>query len=87
MRQITIRQLVRQASRANIEAWLPCEVTSDGEVIAVLTFPDDVRQTMQVSSQLTQNVRQANTKAPKQRTMSDKPIPGSYSKEYQLRRR
>ena len=42
MRQITVRQLVRQGSEANIRAWIPCEITADGEVIAIL---NDVRQT------------------------------------------
>ena len=46
MRQITIRQLVRQPG--SLVDWLPCEVTKDGEVIALMLPPSvshDVRQT------------------------------------------
>lgn len=56
MRQITIRQLVRQGSEAKIRDWMPCEITVDGVVIAVLVPACDVRQTGRV------DVRQA-TKA------------------------
>jgi len=45
LKQITIRQLVRQASQ--LQEWLPCEVVKDGEVIALLLPPNvahDVRQ-------------------------------------------
>lgn len=41
MRQITMRQLVRQAK--DIQSWLPFELVRDGEVIAVV-LPHDVRQ-------------------------------------------
>jgi len=44
MRQITIRQLVRQGSEAKIREWMPCEVVSDGVVIAALVPSHDVRQ-------------------------------------------
>ena len=44
MRQITVRQLVRQGSKAKLEEWIPCEITADGVVIAVLLCANDVRQ-------------------------------------------
>ena len=44
MKQITIRQLVRQGSKAKLEEWIPCEITVDGVVIAVLLRANDVRQ-------------------------------------------
>ena len=44
MKQITIRQLVRQGSKAKLEEWIPCEITADGIVIAVLLRANDVRQ-------------------------------------------
>ena len=44
MRQITVRQLVRQGSKAKLEEWIPCEITADGVVIAVLLRANDVRQ-------------------------------------------
>ena len=44
MRQITVRQLVRQGSKAKLEEWIPCEITADGVVIAVLLRASDVRQ-------------------------------------------
>ena len=44
MRQITIRQLVRQGNKAKLEEWIPCEITADGVVIAVLLRANDVRQ-------------------------------------------
>ena len=37
MKQISIRQLVKQSK--DIEKFLPCEVTRDGEVIATLISP------------------------------------------------
>jgi len=43
MKQVTIRQLVRQGSKAKLEEWMPCEIVSDGEVIATL-YPPVVRQ-------------------------------------------
>ena len=55
MRQITVRQLVRQGSKAKLEEWIPCEITSDGVVIAVLLRANDVRQ----GSKARQLVRQA----------------------------
>ena len=36
MRQITKRQLDRQGSKANIQAWAPFELVIDGEVVAVV---------------------------------------------------
>ena len=59
MRQITVRQLVRQASKAKLEEWIPCEITADGVVIAVLLRANDVRQ----ASKARQLVRQAKPKA------------------------
>ena len=56
MRQITVRQLVRQASKAKLEEWIPCEITADGVVIAILLRANDVRQ----GSKARQLVRQAN---------------------------
>jgi len=44
MRQITVRQLVRQGSKAKLEEWIPCEITADGVVIAILLRANDVRQ-------------------------------------------
>ena len=44
MKQITIRQLVRQGSKAKLEEWIPCEITADGVVIAILLRANDVRQ-------------------------------------------
>ena len=44
MKQITIRQLVRQGSVAKFKEWMPCEIVSDGEIIAVLLPYHDVRQ-------------------------------------------
>ena len=58
MRQITVRQLVRQGSKAKLEKWIPCEITADGVVIAVLLRANDVRQ--------------AKPDVPKLATMSDK---------------
>ena len=58
MRQITVRQLVRQGSKAKLEEWIPCEITADGVVIAVLLRANDVRQ--------------AKPDVPKLATMSDK---------------
>ena len=58
MRQITVRQLVRQGSKAKLEEWIPCELTADGVVIAVLLRANDVRQ--------------AKPDVPKLATMSDK---------------
>ena len=54
MKQITIRQLVRQASKAKLEEWIPCEITVDGVVIAVLLRANDVRR----ASKARQLVRQ-----------------------------
>ena len=45
MRQITLHQLVEQASKANIKAWMPFELTCDGEIIAVVQGNHDVPQT------------------------------------------
>lgn len=42
MKQITVRQLVRHPSQ--LEEWLPCEIIRDGEVVAVMLPPNDVRQ-------------------------------------------
>ena len=36
MKQITIRQLVRQANEAKLREWSPCIITSDGNAIVVL---------------------------------------------------
>ena len=58
MRQITVRQLVRQGSKAKLEEWIPCEITADGVVIAILLRANDVRQ--------------AKPDIPKLATMSDK---------------
>jgi len=44
MRQITVRQLVRQGNEAKIREWMPCEITADGVVIAALVPSCDVRQ-------------------------------------------
>ena len=55
MRQITVRQLVRQGSKAKLEEWIPCEITADGVVIAVLLRANDVRQ----ASKARHDVRQA----------------------------
>ena len=44
MRQITIRQLDRQGNVAKIKEWMPFELVSDGEVIAMVTAPDVDRQ-------------------------------------------
>jgi len=68
MKQITIRQLVRQGSKAKLEEWIPCEITADGVVIAVLLRANDVRQ----ASKARQLVRQAKPDVPKLATMSDK---------------
>ena len=68
MRQITVRQLVRQGSKAKLEKWIPCEITADGVVIAVLLRANDVRQ----ASKARQLVRQAKPDVPKLATMSDK---------------
>ena len=59
MKQITIRQLVRQGSKAKLEEWIPCEITADGVVIAVLLRANDVRQARHDVNKLA--------------TMSDKP--------------
>jgi len=61
MRQITVRQLVRQGSKAKLEEWIPCEITADGVVIAVLLRANDVRQ----ASKARQLVRQAKPDVPK----------------------
>ena len=44
MRQITLHQLVEQASKASIEGWMPFQIICDGEVIAVVQTPYDVEQ-------------------------------------------
>lgn len=36
MNRITIRQLVRQGNKEKIQSWLPFEIVSDGEVIAIV---------------------------------------------------
>lgn len=41
MKQISIRQLVKQSK--DIEKYLPCELTRDGEIIATI-LPYDVKQ-------------------------------------------
>lgn len=70
MKQVTIRQLVRQVSK--IEEWLPCEVVRDGEVIAVMYAPNDGRQPIgcdfKGETVMDNDVRQAS----KANTMSDK---------------
>ena len=55
MKQITIRQLVRQGSVAKFKEWMPCEIVSDGEIIAVLLPYHDVRQ----ANKAKHDVRQA----------------------------
>lgn len=48
MGQITMNQKslhdVHKASKANIEAWLPFQIVSDGEVIAEVSSPYDVHK-------------------------------------------
>lgn len=56
MKQITIRQLVRQGNEANLRAWMPCEITVDGIAIAALIPIHDVRQ----ANKANHDVRQAN---------------------------
>ena len=66
MRQITVRQLVRQGSKAKLEEWIPCEITADGVVIAVLLRANDVRQPSHNVNKLSKarhDVRQAKPKA------------------------
>jgi len=47
LKQITIRELRRLASATSLREAMPCEVTSDGEVIGYLVphMSHDVRQT------------------------------------------
>ena len=45
MKQITIRQLVRQSK--SIEEWLPFEIVRDGEVIAVVSSPNVAHDVIQ----------------------------------------
>ena len=69
MRQITVRQLVRQGSKAKLEEWIPCEITADGVVIAILLRANDVRQ---ARHDVRHDVRQARHDVNKLVTMSDK---------------
>ena len=43
MRQITVRQARRELSEAKVKEWMPFQLVSDGEVIAVVTPQYDVR--------------------------------------------
>ncbi len=57
MKQITIRQLVRQSK--SIEEWLPFELVRDGVVIAVVSSPN-----------VAHDVIQSNPNTPRAGTMS-----------------
>lgn len=52
MKQVTIRELRRLASATSLREAMPCEITSDGEVIGVLAPASDydVRQTTRVNT-------------------------------------
>ena len=68
MRQITVRQLVRQGSKAKLEKWIPCEITADGVVIAVLLRANDVRQpshNVNKLSKASHDVRQGGVPKPR----------------------
>ena len=68
MRQITVRQLVRQGSKAKLEEWIPCEITADGVVIAVLLRANDVRQARHDVNKLSKashDVRQGGVPKPR----------------------
>lgn len=64
MKQITIRQLVRQGNVSKLKEWMPCEVVADGKVIGILSAPV-VRQRAKLktayANELKHDVRQANT--------------------------
>ena len=79
MRQITIRQLVRQGNKANIVAWLPFEIVSDGEVIATVQHLSDSEADNLVGA--VQTVRQASERKPDVRQFSP------YSREAQIGKR
>ena len=68
MKQITVRQLVRQASKAKLEEWIPCEITADGVVIAILLRANDVRQpshNVNKLSKASHDVRQGGVPKPR----------------------
>lgn len=68
MRQITIRQLDRQGNVAKIKEWMPFELVSDGEVIAMVTAPDVDRQ----SEGEAVEAKQADRQRPRTSTKTDK---------------
>ena len=43
MRQITIHN-VHKATKADIKAWIPFQIISDGEIIGVVSSPYDVHK-------------------------------------------
>ena len=46
MKQISIRELVRQGNVAKLREWMPCELVADGEIVAMLVPAHDVRQSI-----------------------------------------
>ena len=78
MRQITKRQLDRQGNTANLIAWLPFELVFDGEVVAVVTAPDDGSQAIDDVPKAKRIGSQARTKI-----SHDIPFNGRFSKSTQ----
>ena len=64
MKQISVRELRRSASATSLREWSPCEIVSDGEVVAMLLPPGvttkhDVRQPKSVTELPFSKARQA----------------------------
>ena len=59
MRQITIHN-VHKATKADIKAWIPFQIISDGEIIGVVSSPYDVHKLTPNVHKLTNDVRQAS---------------------------
>lgn len=57
MRQITIRQLVRQSK--SIVEWLPFEIVRDGQVIAVVSSPNVAHDVIQATERATMSDKPA----------------------------
>jgi len=75
LKQITIRQLVRQSSQ--LQKWLPCQVVRDGEVIALMLPPNvshDVIQAKDMDSLVAPDVRQATRTTTKSDKLTELPL-------------
>ena len=76
MNQITIRELRRSATEEKLKEWMPCQVVSDGKVVAVLV-PQDVALANPVMSKSV--LRRVGIQSP------DVAQPGRFSKEAQAK--